>query len=248
MRPSAPRLGSIPKPPPCLTQEPSTVTDPAFEVVTERLALDSGTVEYSKNILSHAEIEYAGRFAFEIDRRRFVTRRARLRELLAPRVGVSPSSIRFSNGRYGKPGIDRTSAPNVVKFNISCSDDVVAFAFSNDHAVGVDIEAIREFPDMDDVAEHCFSPLEIKTYRLLTEGKAINAFYACWTRKEAFVKAIGKGLSYPLDSFDVSLAPDDQAELLRVGEKTGSESGWQLETFDPFPGFAGAVVRELGTN
>lgn len=248
MRPSAPQLGSIPKPPACLTQKPSKVTVPACDVVTERLALDSVTVDYSKNILSQDEIEYAGRFVFEIDRRRFIARRARLRELLSLRVGVSPSSIQFSNGKYGKPEIDRTNVPNVIRFNISHSDDVVAFAFSDDHEIGVDIEAIRDFPDMNDVAEHCFSPAEFATYRELNEGEAIDAFYACWTRKEAFIKAIGKGLSYSLDNFDVSLAPDDYAELLRVEEKTGSESGWQLESFDPLPGFAGAVVTKLNTN
>jgi 4'-phosphopantetheinyl transferase len=208
------------------------LTDSAVEVVMARLDVTPETAGELARCLSGTERERARRFAFERDRRRFIVARARLRHLLAARLGSAPEEIDFTTGSHGKPGLSGGD----WTFNASRSGDVAGFAFSRGREIGIDIETVRDLPEADTIAARFFSRRENEDYLALSSADKATGFFNCWTRKEAFVKAIGDGLSHPLDRFDVSLAPGEPARILRVG------SGWSLHAFIPGPGLVGAVA------
>ena len=171
--------------------------------------------------LSSFEAQRAKRFRFERHRRRFIVSRGRLRQQLGARLGVRPEAVELAYGANGKPCLKH----NGWRFNISHCDDVALFAFSKTSEVGVDVEAIRPIREADAIAAHVFSPLE----RLACEMNQPLEFLRCWTRKEALVKALGEGLSMPLEQFDIAHAP-----------------GWRLHSFFPLPGFIAAVACHHG--
>jgi 4'-phosphopantetheinyl transferase len=195
-------------------------------------------------VLSDQERWLAGRFAFPRDRRRYVVARARLRELLGERLGVRPETVELTYGPNGKPALGPRFAWAKLHFNVSHCEDLAVFALATGRQVGIDVEAVRLMDDADAVAALCFSPAEYTVYRALPPRDRPLSFFQCWTRKEAFIKALGDGLSYPLDQFDVSLLPGEAARLLRVGDLPGDRCGWRIESFTPATGFVGAVVIE----
>jgi 4'-phosphopantetheinyl transferase len=215
------------------------------EVVTARLEGGGLAVRASAALLSEGERRRADRFAFDRDRRRFILARAGLRRLLGARLGVGPESIDLVYGPHGKPALGSRLAPSGLRFNLSHRDDVAVYAFSREGDVGVDVEAVRRLDDADRIAARIFSPRENEAYQALGPADRPLGFFNCWTRKEAFVKATGDGLSRPLDGFDVSLAPGDPARILRVDETPGDDCGWRMESFSPAPGFVAAVVSEV---
>lgn len=221
---------------------PIPFADQPVEAVATRL--DVGIEDYcaSASLLSDAERQRAGRFASDRVRRRFVVARARLRQLLGARLGVRPDSVELVYGAYGKPALARRYAASGLHFNASHSEDVAVYAFSIGREIGVDVEALRVIRDADAIAARFFSRTENQAYLALDPRDRPAGFFNCWTRKEAFVKALGDGLHYPLDRFDVSLAPDEPAKILRVANTTGEECGWTVHGFVPEPGFIGAVV------
>jgi 4'-phosphopantetheinyl transferase len=171
----------------------------------------------------------ADRFRFDRDRRRFIVARARLRELLAARLDVTPEAIEFAYGKNGKPGLAQRYADSGWRFNVAHCDDVAVYAFSRDSDIGVDMEAIRPVREADAIAALFFSRREYAAYSALAQRDRPLGFLECWTRKEAVVKALGDGLSMPLDEFDASRAP-----------------GWSLHNFSPLPGFIAAVACHHG--
>lgn len=215
-----------------------------FEVVVEQLNIDTRTVDVAEALLSDDEISRASRFVFDRDRRYYIVARASLRRLLSERLGMRPESIEFDYGKYGKPVLGKSLSGRSLHFNASRSNDIAAYAFSKEREIGIDVEAVRDLPDINDIADHCFSEKEKASYSCLDEADRLKGFFNCWTRKEAFVKALGEGLSHPLGSFDVTLAPGQAAQVLRVGAVTGVDCGWELHGFSPFPGYVGAVVVE----
>jgi 4'-phosphopantetheinyl transferase len=215
-----------------------------IEVVTTQLTAGTDALCVLAGLLSDAERERASRLVFDRDRRRFIVSRVRLRQLLAERLGVPPESLEFAYGAYGKPAIALGPADPDLRFNVSHCDDLAVYAFSCGLDVGVDVEAVRALPEADRIAAHFFSPRENDAYRALDPRDKPLGFFNCWTRKEAFIKALGDGLCHPLDGFDVSLAPDERAAILRVGATAGDECGWRMESFAPSPGFVAAVVTE----
>lgn len=215
------------------------------EVVVSRLGGPPEAVRTSSVLLSDAERRRANRFAFDRDRRRFVLARARLRELLGERLGVRPESVELAYGACGKPALAGRFADSGLRFNLSHRDDVAVYAFSREGDVGIDVEAVRVIDDADGIAACVFSRRENEAYQALDGPDRPLGFFNCWTRKEAFVKATGDGLSHPLDGFDVSLAPGDPARILRVNETAGDDCGWRMESFSPAPGFVAAVVTEV---
>lgn len=180
--------------------------------------------------LSAPERERAGRFRFERDRRRFIVARARLRELLGARLGVPPAAVELACGSNGKPALARRGAHAHWRFNVSHCDDVAVYAFSRSREVGIDVEAIRPLPAADAIAAQFFSPRESAAYRAAAPRDRPLAFFRCWTRKEAFLKALGVGLSVRLDELDVSEC--------RLGEN----GAWRLDSFSPLPGFIAALA------
>ena len=223
---------------------PTTVErDDAIEVVVVGLALEPAAVRACASLLSAVERERATRFAFARDARRFIVGRARLRQLLGARLGVRPESVELVYGARGKPAL-ANSGRNSLRFNLSHREDIAVYALSSGREVGIDVEAIRPLPDADAIAARFFSRREHAAYQALDPCDRPLGFFQCWTRKEAFIKALGDGLSHPLDSFDVSLAPGAPAELLRVEPVSGHYRGWRLASFFPAPGFVAAVVSE----
>jgi len=213
-----------------------------IEVVVVDLDVPDSEKAEARMLLSGEERRRADQFIFERDRNRYVVARAWLRKLLGERLETNPEAVEFCYGDYGKPALANQTASEPLYFNVSHSGGVAVYAFSQSHKIGVDVEAITEMSDRDDVAMNCFSDHEIETFQKLDESDKSLGFFNCWTRKEAFVKALGDGLRFPLNSFDVTLSPDEPAEILRIGEQTGRECGWKLFSFAPLPGFVGAVA------
>jgi 4'-phosphopantetheinyl transferase len=215
-----------------------------IEIVMASLDLPQSDVDEARLLLSDEEKQRADRFVFDRDRNRFIVARATLRTLLAERLKVDPKSIELSYGEFGKPYLAGQFAYSELAFNVSHSEDVAVFAITCGREVGIDVEAIVDMKDRDEVAGHCFSAREVDAYRSLDEEDRTLGFYNCWTRKEALVKALGDGLNFSLADFDVTLAPDAPAKILGLGTTPGEDCGWELHAFSPQPGFVAAVVIE----
>jgi len=185
------------------------------QTIVLRLDLATAAIRADAQVLSAAEQERAARFRFETDRRRFIAARARLRELLAVRLGSSPAAVRLVYGTDGKPEL----ADHALQFNLSHSGDVAAFAFSRDSRIGIDIEEIRPVPEADAIAASMFSRGERVWYAALPPGEKLRGFFRCWTRREAFLKMLGKGLLGPR-----------------------SRTACRIEKLPAMPGFIGAVA------
>ena len=214
----------------------------SIEVEVASLAAAPGAVHAAVALLSDDERHRARRFVFERDRRRFILARARLRELLGERLGTRADSIEFEYNAHGKPALSRRFTRSDLQFSVSHCDDVATYAFARGGAIGIDVEAVRPVSEADDIAARCFSRREYAAYRMLTPSERALGFCNCWTRKEAFVKALGDGLSIPLDRFDVTLAPGESARVLRI-DNTPGDSGWRLDSFRPAAGYVAAIAR-----
>jgi len=210
------------------------------EVVVGYLDPKPDAVRNAADLLSDSELQRASRFVREEDSGRFILGRAMLRRLLAARLRVAPSDVELTVGPHGKPALRRSG----LRFNVSHCGQVATFGFSWEREIGIDVEAVRPVPDADSIARQFFSPTEVDAYFALASADRPLAFFNCWTRKEAFVKALGDGLGFGLERFDVSLHPGDPARLLRVDDKPGEKCGWLLGEFHPAPGFVGAVVLQ----
>jgi 4'-phosphopantetheinyl transferase len=167
--------------------------------------------------------------------------------ILGRYIGVDPKELRFIHGKHGKPTLDCLTANGSIQFNMSHSEGLALFGFARDHEIGVDIEFIRDIPEMDRIAEQFFSNKESGVFRSLPESKKKEAFFNCWTRKEAFIKAIGDGLYQPLDMFEVSLRPGEPARLLSIDGDSRRASRWLIQDIKPAPGFTAAfAVQRYG--
>lgn len=220
----------------------------AIEVVVTRLDVGPEAVRASAAVLSEAERQRASRFACARDRRRFTVARSRLRRLLGVRLDARPDSVELVYGGRGKPALARRFADSGLRFNVSHAGDVAAYAFSTRREIGIDIEAVRAIREADDIAARFFSHRENEAYLALDPSDKALGFFSCWTRKEAFVKALGDGLYHPLHSFDVSLAPREPAKIQRVENTPGDLCGWTLHSFLPAPGMIGAIVVQEGVH
>jgi 4'-phosphopantetheinyl transferase len=195
------------------------------------------------DVLVADERARAARFHFERDRTHWTVARARLRLLLARYLGGPPDRFRFALGAHGKPALARPEGGD-LRFNVSHSQDLALYAVTRGREVGVDLEGLRPDFATDEIAERFFSPAERRALRAVAPELRCDAFFACWTRKEAYIKARGLGLAIPLDAFDVSLAPDEPAALLATRDEPGDSVRWSLAALSPGPGFAGALVAE----
>jgi 4'-phosphopantetheinyl transferase len=198
--------------------------------------------------LDQDEQARANRFHFEKHRRHFVVGRGVLRLLLGRYLETSPEDVRLSYGPYGKPALDAVHYNSRLRFNASHSGELALYAFVQDHEVGIDVELIKGDFETEEIAERFFSPYEIKTLSALPAAEKPAAFFRCWTRKEAYIKAIGSGLSHPLDQFDVTLAPNEPAALLRVHQDPESVARWTMFDLDVGPGYAAALAIDSPVN
>jgi 4'-phosphopantetheinyl transferase len=206
-----------------------------------RLDTDADRRAMLATLLSADERERAGRFVFDRDRDRYVVGRGSLRMLLGRYLETPPAQLRFTYGPRGKPAL-AAGAPALPHFNLAHSGDLAVYALALERDVGVDVEAVRPDFATDAIARRFFSPHEVAALRALSAAQRVTAFFSCWTRKEAYIKAQGDGLSLPLDSFDVTLGPDVPAALVSTRPDTAEASRWSLAALTPGDGYAGAVV------
>jgi 4'-phosphopantetheinyl transferase len=227
-------------------EPPADVTLPADEVHVWRAPLDlpNERLECLRGTLAPDECERAARFHFERDRRHFVAARGLLRVLLGRYLKLPPDGLRFAYTSYGKPHLAEGSGGEWLRFNLSHSGGVALYAFSRGRELGVDIEQVRDDIEHSQIAERFFSKHEVAALRDLPANSQREAFFICWTRKEAYIKGIGEGLSLPLDSFDVSLTPNAPASLLAVRGDARAAARWGLRDLEPGPGYHGALVAE----
>ncbi len=165
------------------------------------------------HLLSEAELQRAASYHFPIHRDRFIARHGMLRILIGRYLSTDPKQIRFGVNQFQKPFVDNGHQESPLLFNCSHSNELVLYAFTRGRRIGVDIEFMRPMEDMDAVVNSCLSSDEKAQFNELPVKKRRKAFYRCWTQKEAFVKALGDGLSRRLDHFDVALIPGAPAEL-----------------------------------
>ena len=195
-----------------------------------------------RHILAADEQERADRFVFEHDRQHYTVGRGFLRQILGRYVGLEPAQLRFSYGPQGKPDLADSRLSAALRFNLSHSKGLALVGLTQRHELGIDIEGIRTLDDMDKIAERFFSAAENVVYAQVPAALKSVAFFNCWTRKEAYIKAIGEGLSHPLDTFDVTLAPGAPARLLRAEKDPQAINRWSLMTLEPAPGYIGALA------
>lgn len=206
------------------------------------LDLPSLDVQEFREKLSLYERAKAERLRFGRDRNRSIVRFGILRTILGLYTGIEPNEIRFCYGNRGKPRLRHAFAPQGIHFNVSHSAGLALYVFTRDHEVGLDIELIRDIPEMEEIFERFFSTKENAVFRSLPKSKKREAFFNCWTRKEAFIKAVGKGLHYPLDKFDVSFAPHEPPRLLTIDGDTERGSQWFIRSLKPAAGFTAALA------
>ena len=199
-------------------------------------------LRFFESILAEDEINRANRFHFKKDRERFVAGRGLLRMILSSYVGTPANEIIFTYGCHGKPGLRRQDGRPAIEFNLAHSAGTAIYAITRDRPVGIDIELVNhEFP-IESVAERVFSKVEVAAFRSLPRDMQRTAFFKCWTRKEAFIKALGDGLSCPLSDFDVSLVPGQPAKLLYIRGASEEASRWYMEDIESVAGYAAAIV------
>lgn len=230
-------------PPATLLLEPNEV-----HLWSASLQSDVPSLEYYRALLSEDETRKAGKYYFEKDRNHYTIARGVLRSLLGHYLYTNARSLRFDYNEYGKPLLipfnkEHNDETRTLHFNLSHSGEIALYAFSYRRHVGIDVELMRSNIEYDDLARISFSPNERTVLHTLEAGEKLQGFYNCWTRKEAFIKAIGKGLSHPLASFDVSLRPNETARLLANREPDG-HSDWALLDLDVAHGYAGALAAE----
>jgi len=183
----------------------------------------------------------AARFVFPEGRGDFIAARGILRELLGAYLQRPPASLEFEYGLRGKPALQAGDTSVSIRFSLSHSHGLALYAFARRREVGIDLELVQPDFGGEAVAERFFSNPELTELRALPAELRAEGFFACWTRKEAYVKALGDGLQIPLDSFDVSLTPGRPAEL-----HSSDCARWSLRAFQPAPRFVAAVVGEGG--
>jgi 4'-phosphopantetheinyl transferase len=192
--------------------------------------------------LTEAELERSARFKFDRSRAHFVAARGQLRRLLARYLDADACDVVLMEGAHGKPRL--AVGPSWLRFNLSHSDGVAVYAVARNREVGVDVERIRpDFP-FDEVARRYYSPRERADLAGLPEADRLLAAFRCWTRKEAYLKAIGVGMALSLDGFDVSVHPSEPVRLRSHDSGAAASRCWSLHGFDVGPGYAATVAVE----
>jgi len=189
--------------------------------------------------LSPDELARATRFRTEILMRRHQAAHGALRAILAGYLGIAPGALAIASDAQGKPYLADEPA---LAFNLSHSGPLALLAVARARPIGVDVEQVRALPDAGLVAGRFFAPAEVQAWSRFSGAAQTRAFYACWTRKEAYLKALGSGLARPLDSFVVSVDPDAPARLLSDAQDAQAAERWCLAALDPGPDAIGAVV------
>jgi len=209
-----------------------------------RILSDGGCIDALYRTLSPDEQQRARSFRFDEHRNDYIAARGLLRAILAGYTGQPAEAIRFQYGPRGKPYLQDPENRR-LQFNLSHSEHCAVYAVVQDCELGVDVERIKELADMDSVARRFFSHAEVADLQTVRSELHTLAFYNCWTRKEAYIKAVGSGLSLPLDQFRVSLLPGQPAALLSLKDDADSASRWSVHELRLWHGFVGALAIPL---
>jgi 4'-phosphopantetheinyl transferase len=210
------------------------------EVVYAFVGLDGAPYPAEEDLLDAEEKDRAARFVRAADSRRFIRAHAALRVFLARSLGLDPRDVRYETTEHGKPRLAAGLAASGLEFNLSHSHEIAVVAATRAGVLGVDVERERELPDAMDIAQKYFSPDERRDLSRLPSAERQGAFFRCWTRKEAVVKADGQGLGLPLDSFDVDLAPGSLSALRGFRHRAMGEGQWSLRDLSAPAGYAAA--------
>ncbi len=223
------------------------------EIHVWQVHLDASPEQVEKlgRALSSDEWQRANRFRFDKHRRQYVVGRGALRTLAAAYLGevgtgVRPEEIQFSYGPRGKPFLAPPFDQRGIQLNLSNSDELALVGFVLGREIGVDVEYLRPMTDCEEIAERFFSESERRTLRTIPFPAKQEAFFNCWTRKEAYLKAVGEGLAAPLDSFDVTLALDEPPRMLTLKGDATRAAGWFFHHLRPAKDYLGAVAIEGG--
>jgi 4'-phosphopantetheinyl transferase len=194
--------------------------------------------------LSQDERARAARFHIEYLRRRYVIARSCLRTILAFYTHLRPQDLILDTLPYGKPILGGEQRSSQICFNLAHSHALALAAVTLKRRIGVDLEFQRRLADLSQVASRYFSQDEWEVFRRIEPEQQHAAFYTCWTRKEAFIKAIGDGLSYPLDQFSVAFAPGESPRILHIKSATQAASRWSMHSLQPGNGYIAALAVE----
>lgn len=225
---------------------PKPLILPAGELHVWRAPLDvpAALARSLAQTLTKDERQRASRFHFEQDRIHFVVARGVLRAILGRYLNLNPEQVSLGYTVFGKPILAKPFHPNKLAFNLAHSGELALYAFSRDRQIGIDLERIRpDFATLE-IAQHFFAPAEVEALQALTPALQIEAFFSCWTRKEAYLKAKGSGLSTSLNSFEVTLTPGQPAALLKIRDDPYESQRWTLQALNPAPGYAAALAVE----
>lgn len=208
-----------------------------------RLCQETSVVEKLFDLLTTNERERAAKYHFQTDRMRFIIARGAVREILSRYLDIEPNLICFSYNRYGKPVLDEEINNCRLHFNVSRSQDFALCAVIGEREIGVDIEFINQENANLDVADRFFSQSEAINLNAFPENEQTAAFFRCWTRKEAYIKAVGKGFSYPIQDFSVSVGAE-RSTILEITHRTQKTRRWSLTTFLPHPEYVATIAVE----
>jgi 4'-phosphopantetheinyl transferase len=228
--------------PPAPGVVPEPLREGEIHVWSRPIEPSRASADRLSTLLDPVETTRASRFFFDRDRDAFIFARGTLRLLLGRYLGQSPDRVRFAYGPYGKPSVAPESAASAIRFNISHCEGLAVFAFARSMEVGVDVERVRDLPDLDDVARRFFSDQEVSAVRQTPVGERSHAFFRCWTAKEAYIKGIGEGLSMPLNAFAVSVDPAEGHVRLTVFGSDAPYPPWRVERFEPSAGYVAAIA------
>jgi 4'-phosphopantetheinyl transferase len=213
---------------------------PPGEVQVWRAWLGEDRAASLHGLLSADEQQRAARFLFPRHRAAYVVARGLLRTLLARYLDTDPSALRFTYNPHGKPDLPDAE----LRFNLAHSHGLAVYAVSRKRTVGVDVEHVRTEVATDAIAKRHFSACELDELQRVPEQLRTQAFFHAWTRKEAFLKALGTGLALPLDDFDVSLTPGQPALLRAVRGMAADKGRWSLHDLAMPEGYLGALAVE----
>ena len=194
--------------------------------------------------LSADELARAGRFHFERDQKRFIAARGILRQILGRYLGKKPNELRFEYTPYGKPVLATNGGYETLSFNLSHSDAFALFAVTRGRNIGIDIECVRHDVAVGQISQRFFSQHEISSLERVDKDKRTELFFQYWTRKEAFLKAMGEGISFPMERCDVSFFSGKVLSPITLHGDIPRSPCWYGQDLFPGSGYAAAIAIE----
>jgi len=226
-----------------MSRTPLSLSGDEVHVWSAVLERPPGEAASLRALLSADELERVARIHCPKTRVEFAVGRGLLRTLLASYLDTEAARLRFALGPAGKPELCEPAGTG-LHFNVTHSHGLALYAVSRRSPVGVDVEHVRPLSNYLGLAERYFSPHEVEVLYCLPDHHRAEAFFHAWTRKEAFLKARGVGLSYGLERVEVTLGPAEPARLIRLDGEERPASRWSLHNLRPAPGFIGALAVE----